>query len=49
VFEGLKELDRAMEINGGHSNLFYFRGLVELYLGKYDEALEDVIRAISKS
>jgi tetratricopeptide (TPR) repeat protein len=29
--------------------LFYFRGLVELYLGKYDEALEDIIRAISKS
>jgi hypothetical protein len=29
--------------------MFYFRGLVELFLGKYEEALEDIIRAISKS
>lgn len=29
--------------------MLYFRGLVYLYLGKYEEALQDIIKAISKS
>jgi tetratricopeptide (TPR) repeat protein len=42
-------LDKAYDINDGNSNLLYYRGLVYLYLGKFDEALQDIIKAISKS
>ena len=29
--------------------MLYFRSLVYLYLGKYEEALQDIVKAISKS
>ena len=29
--------------------MLYYRGLVYLYLGKFEEALQDIIKAISKS
>ena len=45
----MKELDKAYDINDSNSNMLYFRGLVYLYLGKYEEALQDVVKAISKS
>lgn len=49
IFSGLKELDKAYDVNDSNSNMLYFRGLVYLYLGKYDEALQDIVKAISKS
>ena len=49
IFAGLKEFDKAYDINDSNSNMLYYRGLVYLYLAKYEEALQDIIKAISKS
>jgi hypothetical protein len=46
---GLKELDKAYDINNSNSNLLFLRCLFYYYLGKITEGLEDIGRAISKS
>jgi len=45
----LKELDKAYDINDSNSNMLYLRSLIYMYLGKTDEGLQDIIKAISKS
>lgn len=36
-------------MNDANSNMLYYRSLIYLHLGKFDEALQDIIKAISKS
>lgn len=49
IFSALKELDNAYDTNDSNSNMLYYRSLIYLHLGKYEEALQDIIKAISKS
>lgn len=45
----MKELDKAYDINDANSNMLYIRALIYLYLGKTEEGLQDIIKAITKS
>ncbi len=49
IFEALKQLDKAYDITDSNSNLLFIRSLIYAYLGKFEESLEDIIKAISKS
>jgi hypothetical protein len=45
----LKELDKAYDVNDSNSNMLYLRALIYMYLGKSEDGLQDIIKAISKS
>lgn len=49
VFLALKELDKAYDLSNSNSNQLFLRGLIYYYLGKINEGLEDIGKAISKS
>jgi tetratricopeptide (TPR) repeat protein len=49
VFIALKELDKAYDINDSNSNMLFLRSLIYMHLGKTDDGLQDIVKAISKS
>jgi tetratricopeptide (TPR) repeat protein len=49
LYEGLKLIDQAQQLNEQNANVFYIRAIIKAFLSNYGDAVTDVDKAIEKS